>query len=178
MKNNFVLILALVVMTTIFTGCEPEPSLHELITVAKGYNTEILDLMLPVFENSDPTEFAKDELVTIDDGITCRVTSYYDNELRLFMTMDGWEAADGNEVGGFMAIDIEYYAPSEEVSINIIRMNDPATLYFDRSSVIYLAEFIDYDSSDQAFVSDYDYYFCLSLNDDGKTLMPNTVRYK
>lgn len=183
MKIKRVLILALVVMVTIFTGCEPEPTLPELtipemVTIAKGYNNEIVDLMLSAIEDSAPSDFSEGDLVAVAEGITCNVTDSYLNEVRLSLILDGWVAADETEIGGYLDIEVEYYTSTEEISLNMIRIVDPSSLYFDRSSVTYLAEFVDEDSSDQAFIADHEFFFCLSLNDDGKTLLPNMVRYK
>ncbi len=52
-----------------------------------------------------------------------------------------------------------------------------ASLSFDRTSASYMAEFVDDDSLDQTFISNYDYFFCLSLIADGEILILNSMGY-
>lgn len=177
MKNKLVLTLALVIMLAAFTGCEPEPSLPELtigerVSVAKGYNNEIFTLMVSILEDTSPADFADGDPITVDEGITCTVTSADGvDEINLFMSFDEWVAADGTEISGTLILDVEYY--TSPVSLNIIRTGVPASLYFDRSSVSYVASFNDDDSVDTAFDSDLEYFFCTALIDDGEILLLN-----
>src|SRR5690554_4579869 len=122
MKSRLILILVLVIMISIFTGCVPAPTLSELtipeiITMIKGHNNDILDSLLVALEDSAPSDFTEGDLVTLDEGIICEVTSQYMTEVSLAMILDDWVATDGTEIGGYMTIEIEYHASSEETSL-------------------------------------------------------------
>jgi hypothetical protein len=177
MKNKLVLTLALVVMLTAFTGCEPEPSLPELtinerMTIVKRYNDEIFTLMTSILDDSSPSDFVEgDSILDDEEGLSCIVTAVDLDEINLFMSFDEWVADDGTEISGNMILDVEYYTSPE--SLNIIRTGIPASLYFDRSSVSYVASFLDDDSVDTTFVSDLEYFFCTSFIADGEILILN-----
>ena len=139
-KNKLVLTLALVVMLTAFTGCEPQLSspeltINERMTIVKGYNDEIFTLMTSTLDDSSPSDFSEgDSILEDEEGLTCIVTAADLDEINLFMSFDGWVADDGAEINGNMILDVEYY--TSPVSFNSIRTGIPASLYFDRSSVI------------------------------------------
>jgi hypothetical protein len=175
MKRNFVVVLALVIMLWVFTGCEAAPTLPESLRTVKGYNDELFALVTSYLGDTAPDSFAEDSSITIGDGITCIVSSSSTNELNLVMTLNNWEAHDGTEISGTVVLDIEYYT-SGMVYISIIR-STPAFLYFDRTSVSYVAESIDEDSSTAAFSAGSDMFFCASLIIDGKVLILNMLGY-
>jgi hypothetical protein len=173
MKRNFLLVLVLVMVFWVFTGCEAAPSLPETLRTVKGYNDELFALVASHLGDTAPESFAEDTSITIGQGITCIVSSSSTNELNLIMTLDDWEASDGTEVSGTVVLDIEYYT-SGMVYISIIR-STPAFLYFDLTSVSYVAESIDDDSSTAAFSSGSDMFFCGSLIVDGEILILNLI---
>ncbi len=182
MKNTRVLTLALIIMLATFTGCESEPSFPELtipqrMTTVKEYNQELFALIVPIVENAQPADFTEGDFVPVDEGITCFVTYSGLDEMTLYMTLDEWVAADGTKIIGTIELEVEYYT-SPEVSLHIVRTDRPAFLYFDNSSVSYLAEFLDDEGSDPAYLSDYDYYAWVSMIVDGKLLVNNPIGYK
>jgi hypothetical protein len=182
MKKKLVLILALIVMLVSFSSCESEPSHSELnipqrLTTVKTYNSEIFDLVASSLEDSASDRTAASDPVVLDAGITCSVTSFYDTWENLFLTFDEWVAADGTEISGNMEITVEYYSNTRE-SINTVSTNDPAILYFDSTSVSYLAESIDDGSSDSEFISRSENFLLVSLIVDGKHLVNNQIGYK
>ena len=182
MKKRYVLTLVLAVMLAIFTGCEPEPSLPELtlpkrLAIVKEYHGEIFDLVVSNLEESTPTDFEESDPILLGEGITCFVTASDLDEINLFMSLDEWVAADGTEISGTIILDIEYHT-SSEVSLNIVRTGIPATLYFDSSSVSYIAELTDGDSLDPTFIPESDYFAWVSVIVDGKLLVNNPIGYK
>ncbi|NLV85154.1 MAG: hypothetical protein GXY60_11360 [Spirochaetales bacterium] len=92
------------------------------------------------------------------------------DELNLIMTLDRWVANDGTEINGTVVLDIEYY--TSPVSISSIRIA-PSMINFDRTSVSYVTELIDDDSTNVSFTPDYNFLFCASLIVDGEILILN-----
>lgn len=175
MKRNFVVVLAMVAILWVFIGCEAAPTLPESLRTVKGYNDELFALVTSYLGDTAPDSFAEDSSITIGEGLTCLVSNSSTNELNLVMALNNWEANDGTEISGTVVLDIEYYT-SGNVYISIIR-SAPAYLYYDRTSVSYVAESIDDDSSTVAFSAGSDMFFCASLIIDGEILVLNMFGY-
>ena len=164
MKKNFAFVLVLVIMIGAFTGCELAPSIPEILTTVKGYNDEIIALVLPQVQGSAPESFTEGSFITIDDGITCSVSYSSTSELELFITLDNWVASDGTEINGIIELDFNFYdSPVYIASIE----TDTGIMYFNRTSVVFEAEVFDGDPATEAFTSAYETFLTISLIDDG-----------
>jgi hypothetical protein len=174
MKMKLVLALALIVLLGVFTGCEPAPTLPEILSTVKGYKDELTELVLTHVESAAPTDFTEGDSIPVDDGITCIVDAADADELNLIMSLDNWVANDGTEITGTIAFDIEY-DPST-LNLSMFRMV-PAIILFERTSASFVSEAIDEDVSTEAFVPAHEYFFCTSLIVDGEILMLNIYGY-
>lgn len=176
MRKTFAATLALVIMMFgLFTGCEPAPSIPSIVTTMKGYNDELIGLLLPPINGTSPLDFPEDTVITIDDGIDCKVRYSDSGELDLLLRLNFWVAHDGTEICGILPVDIEYYSSSSSIYSFQARS---AMLYFDRTSVSYRADVTDGDETTEAFTPDTDYFTCTSLIVDGKTLLANVYESK
>lgn len=72
-------------------------------------------------------------------------------------------------------MDVKYYSSTGYISS--IDMSS-ATLYFDRTSVKYVAEVFDENASTQAFNSNTELLMCATLIMDGKMLITNNLMYR
>lgn len=172
MKFVMVLLLVIIILGT-FIGCEPLPSLPTIVTTMKGYNNEIVALILSqVEEEYSPDDFPEGTTIPLDEGITCTVDYSGAADLELILTLNNWAAGDGTEINGLMSVEIEYQA--SPVAISSISVS-PAMLYFDRTSVSYVTEALDGDASSEAFTSEERLFVFISLIVDGKTLISNLV---
>lgn len=170
MKRKFVAALVLAIVLGTFMSCENVPTLPEILTTVKGYNDEFIVLVLSLTEDVAPTEFTEGESLTFDEGMTALVDYAGSDELNLIMTLDRWVASDGTEINGTVVLDIEYY--TSPVSISTIRIA-PSMINFDRTSVSYVTELIDDDSTNVSFTPEYNFFFCASLIVDGEILILN-----
>jgi hypothetical protein len=118
--------------------------------------------MTSILYDSSPSDFSEgDSILEDEEGLIYIVTAVDLDEINLFMSFDGWVADDGTEISGNMILGVEYY--TSPVSLNSIRTGIPASLYFDRSSVSYVASFLDDDSIDTTFATDLEYFSALRL---------------
>ena len=174
MKRKLLAVLVLVsIMLGTFTGCEPMPTLSAIVSTTKGFNNEIIALIISqVEEDYSPDDFPEDLKITVDEGLTCTVEYSGLNSLELLVTLDDWVANDGTEISGTIMVDIDYY--SSPISVSSISM-EPAMIYFDRTSVSYVSEVLDGDATTETFTPGSSEFICISIIVDGKTLVNNIV---
>ncbi len=172
MKKKFVVILSLIVILGAFSGCELAPSLPEILTTVKGYNNEIIALVLARVEGSTPESFTVDAFITLENGMSIRVDTTSASELELYITLDKWVASDGTEIDGIVQLDFSYYLSPAYISII---ETDTAILHFNRTSVGFEAEVFDGDPATEAFTYAFGTFFSMSLTVDGKPLIANFI---
>ena len=174
MEKKFVLaLLVLTCMVGIFTGCEQEPTLVQRVGSIQAYNEELVDLILQQVVGRAHGSYAENESILLDSGITCAVVESDSEDTTLQITLSDWIADDGTEISGFTIVDVMYYDNGNISSIKMVQ----AALYFDRTSIGYLAEIFDGDDSTPAFTYDSEMFMCVSLIVDGKTLISNMFMY-
>lgn len=171
MKKKLILTLFFVTtMLVVFTGCEPASSLPEIIANVKGYNNETIALLLPQVVGHPYDYYSADSCFTVDEGITCTVVESDVEDTTFAINLDNWVASDGAIISGYVSVDVVYYASSGHISnIN----TNFASLYYDRTSVSYVAEVLDGDASNEAFTPRERLFVFISLIVDGETLMFN-----
>ena len=175
-KKKFVMALLLVILMTVpFTGCEAAPPLSAIVSTTKGYNDEIIALIVSHVVGQTPADFTADSAIEIDERINCFVDYTDTSVINLSMTLDDWVASDGTEVSGTLDIYIDYY--TSPVHVSRVRMR-PAMLYFDRTSINFETEIYDGDADDVAFTSENHSFLCLSLIVDGDTLITSMNQLK
>ncbi len=172
MKMKLVVVLILVIILGAFTGCELAPSLPEILTTVRGYNNEIIALVIPQVEGYAPELFTEDSFITVDDGIICMVGFSSSSSLNLLISLDNWVANDGTEINGIIELDFNYY--DSPVYISTIE-TDMAIFNFDRTSVIFQAEVFDEDPATEAFTYDYETFFSMALTVNGRPLIANLM---
>lgn len=164
-----------ILITMLFTGCEALPSLSAIVSTTRGYNDEIIALIVPHVVGQTPADFTADSAIEIDERINC-IVDYTDlSVINLSMTLADWVASDGTKVSGTLEVYIDYY--TSPVHVSRIRMR-PAMLYFDRTSVNFETEIFDSDANTEAFTSENHSFLCLSLIVDGDTLITSMNQLK
>ena len=174
MKIKFVIILSLIIILGTFSGCELAPSLPEILTTVKGYNNEIIALIIHQVGGSTPESFTVDAITTLDNGISIRVDSSSASELELFINLDKWVASDGTEIDGIVQLDFSYYPSPAYISII---ETDTAMLHFNRTSAGFEAEVFDGDPATEAFTYAFETFFSTSLSVDGTPLIASPMRW-
>jgi len=172
-KTKLVTALFLVIsMLVLFTGCEAMPSLSAIVSTTKGYNDELIALVLAHMVGNTPADFVEDSTIPIDDGITCTIDYTDADEVQMLLNLDSWVASDGTEISGVLEMEIGYYASPMYVSSISTEMG---LFYFDRTSILFATEIFDGDASAEAFTAEDRFFACISLIVDGKTLI-NTIQ--
>lgn len=177
MKRILFVTLTLVIVLGTFTGCEPAPTLYELLTTVESYNDELFALVVPRVQDYDGSGYSEGDFITIDEGITCIVDTANSDELNLSLTLDNWRARNGTKISGTIVLDIEYFT-SPSYSINMMRTAGGflTSLHFERTSVSYVAQWIDNDYN-TGFDPEYENFFCTSMIEDGKILILNSYGF-
>jgi len=172
-KKILLTLLLVISMLGIFTGCEPVSSIPEIIGPIKGYNDELVALLMPQVVGHPFDFYTADESLEVDEGIVCNVDETDIEDTTFTIALNNWVANDGTKISGHMTVNVKYYASTG----NISSIETISTMFcFNRTSVNYFTEVFDGDADDEAFTSNYDTFRCISLIVDGKTLI-NTYMY-
>ncbi len=175
MKKRIIQALFLLIcILGMFTGCDQASSLPVIVGSVKGYNRELVTLILTGAVGRIHSSYSENESLSLDSNIVCIVDESDIEDTTLLITLSDWIADDGTAISGFLNVDVRYYSSTGNISSIKIR---PATLYFNRTSAGYQAEVFDGDDSTSAFTSNSEVFMCTSLIIDGKTFIFNTSMY-
>lgn len=180
MKRKIAFVLAVLVMTLSFTGCEQQMPLTEILSTVQGYNEEIQAMVASQVENSLPDSFTESDLIAIDDGISCRVGFINSRSLVLGLTLNDWVASDGTKISGSIQMDIHYQDAADDASTEYISsIESTAVMNYDLTSASFSEEAFDNTPETAVFTYDHASFQCYSLLVDGKPFIasfPYSVR--